>query len=103
MSAFERLLEQKAVALQYSPEKDSAPAIVKLPEWDIWQKRSQKQPESQEFLFMRMIPCNSFKQITAGSGCAGRIISGDHRNLHLFFRYVPSSEEKENETKSENT
>ncbi len=25
MSAFERLLEQKAVALQYSPEKDSAP------------------------------------------------------------------------------
>ena len=28
MSAFERLLEQKAVALQYSPEKDSAPVIV---------------------------------------------------------------------------
>jgi len=24
MSAFERLLEQKAVALQYSPEKDTA-------------------------------------------------------------------------------
>ena len=28
MSAFEWLLEQKAVALQYSPEKDSAPVIV---------------------------------------------------------------------------
>lgn len=28
MSAFERLLEQKAVALQYSPDKDSAPVIV---------------------------------------------------------------------------
>lgn len=28
MSAFERLLEQKAVALQYSPEKDTAPVIV---------------------------------------------------------------------------
>ena len=27
MSAFERLLEQKAVALQYSPEKDTAPVI----------------------------------------------------------------------------
>ena len=28
MSAFERLLEQKAVALQYSPEKETAPVIV---------------------------------------------------------------------------
>ncbi len=46
MSAFERLLEQKAVALQYSPEKDTAPVIV-ASEWDIWQKRSRKQPESQ--------------------------------------------------------
>ena len=44
MSAFERLLEQKAVALQYSP-KDTAPVIV-ASEWDM-AERSRKQPESQ--------------------------------------------------------
>ena len=59
MSAFERLLEQKAVALQYSPEKDSAPVIV-ASGMGYMAERSQKQPESQEFLFMRMIPLQLF-------------------------------------------
>ena len=31
MSAFERLLEQKAVALQYSPEKDTASVFITCP------------------------------------------------------------------------
>ena len=51
MSAFERLLEQKAVALQYSPEKDTAPVIVASGMGYM----AEKITESQGFRFMRMI------------------------------------------------
>ena len=99
MSAFERLLEQKAVALQYSPEKDSAPVIVASGMGYMAEKITEAARKSGVPVYEDDSLCNSFKQITAGGGSAGRIISGDHRNLYLFLGYVPSLEEKENEEK----
>ena len=54
MSAFERLLEQKAVALQYSPEKDTAPVIVASGMGYMAEKITEA-ARSQGFRFMRMI------------------------------------------------
>ena len=54
MSAFERLLEQKAVALQYSPEKDTAPVIVASGMGYMAEKITEAARKS-GFRFMRMI------------------------------------------------
>ncbi|MFR4782355.1 MAG: EscU/YscU/HrcU family type III secretion system export apparatus switch protein [Pilosibacter sp.] len=86
MSAFERLLEQKAVALQYSPEKDTAPVIVASGMGYMAEKITEAARKSGVPVYEDDSLATLFKQITAGSGCAGRIISGDHRDLYLLFR-----------------
>ena len=79
MSAFERLLEQKAVALQYSPEKDTAPVIV-----------------ASGMGYMA-------EKITEAARKSGVPVYEDDSLATLLSRYVPSPEEKENEEKVENT
>ena len=93
MSAFERLLEQKAVALQYSPEKDTAPVIV-----------------ASGMGYMAGVPvyeddslATLLSRLQLGAAVPEELYQAIIEIYIYFLGYVPSPEEKENEEKVENT
>ena len=103
MSAFERLLEQKAVALQYSPEKDTAPVIVasgmgymaeKITEGGITPTIYPNEDDSLATLLSRL---------QLGAAVPEELYQAIIEIYIYFLGYVPSPEEKENEEKVENT
>ena len=102
MSAFERLLEQKAVALQYSPEKDSAPVIVASGMGYMAEKITEAARKSGVPVY-EDDSLATFKQITAGAAVVEELYQAIIEIYIYFLGYVPSPEEKENEEKAENT
>ena len=98
MSAFERLLEQKAVALQYSPEKDSAPVIVASGMGYMAEKITEAARKSGDDSLATLL-----SRLQLGAAVPEELYQAIIEIYIYFLGYVPSSEEKENETKSENT
>ena len=102
MSAFERLLEQKAVALQYSPEKDTAPVIVASGMGYMAEKiteaaRKSGVPGEEDSL------ATLLSRLQLGAAVPEELYQAIIDIYIYFLGYVPSPEEKENEEKVENT
>ena len=95
MSAFERLLEQKAVALQYSPEKDTAPVIVASGMGYMAEKITEAARKSGVATLL--------SRLQLGAAVPEELYQAIIEIYIYFLGYVPSPEEKENEEKVENT
>ena len=101
MSAFERLLEQKAVALQYSPEKDSAPVIVASGMGYMAEKITEAARKSGVPVYEDDSLATLLSRLQLGAAVPEELYQAIIEIYIYFLGYVPSSEEKENETKSE--
>ena len=103
MSAFERLLEQKPVALQYSPEKDSAPVIVASGMGYMAEKITEAARKSGVPVYEDDSLATLLSRLQLGAAVPEELYQAIIEIYIYFLGYVPSLEEKENETKSENT
>ena len=100
MSAFERLLEQKAVALQYSPEKDSAPVIVASGMGYMAEKITEAARKS---VYEDDSLATLLSRLQLGAAVPEELYQAIIEIYIYFLGYVPSPEEKENEEKADNT
>ena len=102
MSAFERLLEQKAVALQYSPEKDTAPVIVASGMGYMAEKITEAARKSGVPVYEDDSLATLLSRLQLGEAVE-ELYQAIIEIYIYFLGYVPSPEEKENEEKVENT
>ena len=102
MSAFERLLEQKAVALQYSPEKDSAPVIVASGMGYMAEKITEAARKSGVPVYEDDSLATLLSRLQLGAAVPEELYQAVIEIYIYFLGYVPSPEEKENEEKVEN-
>ena len=103
MSAFERLLEQKAVALQYSPEKDTAPVIVASGMGYMAEKITEAARKSGVPVYEDDSLATLLSRLQLGAAVPEELYQAIIEIYIYFLGYVPSPEEKENEEKVENT
>ena len=101
MSAFERLLEQKAVALQYSPEKDTAPVIVASGMGYMAEKITEAARKSGVPVYEDDSLATLLSRLQLGAAVPEELYQAIIEIYIYFLGYVPSPEEKENE-KNEN-
>ena len=103
MSAFERLLEQKAVALQYSPEKDSAPVIVASGMGYMAEKITEAARKSGVPVYEDDSLATLLSRLQLGAAVPEELYQAIIENVYVMHFCTWETEEKENETKSENT
>ena len=101
MSAFERLLEQKAVALQYSPEKDTAPVASGM--GYMAEKITEAARKSGVPVYEDDSLATLLSRLQLGAAVPEELYQAIIEIYIYFLGYVPSPEEKENEEKAENT
>jgi flagellar biosynthesis protein len=99
MSAFERLLEQKAVALQYSPEKDTAPVIVASGMGYMAEKITEAARKSGVPVYEDDSLATLLSRLQLGAAVPEELYQAIIEIYIYFLGYVPSPEEKENEEK----
>ena len=102
ISAFERLLEQKAVALQYSPEKDTAPVIVASGMGYMAEKITEAARKSGVPVYEDDSLATLLSRLQLGAAVPEELYQAIIEIYIYFLGYVPSPEEKENEKNEKN-
>ena len=100
MSAFERLLEQKAVALQYSPEKDSAPVIVASGMGYMAEKITEAARKSGVPVYEDDSLATLLSRLQLGAAVPEELYQAIIEIYIYFLGYVPSPEKKKMKKKS---
>ena len=101
MSAFEHLLEQKAVALQYSPEKDSAPVIVASGMGYMAEKITEAARRSGVPVYEDDSLATLLSRLKLGAAVPEELYKAVVEIYIYFLGYVPETEEKKDGEKDE--
>ena len=103
MSEFRETLNKKAVALTYEEDKQNAPVIVASGMGYMAEKITEAARKSGVPVYEDDSLATLLSRLQLGAAVPEELYQAIIEIYIYFLGYVPSSEEKENETKSENT